>query len=95
MLGSTGQETVRNRGNESRSHCDVCMEQSRETSFLFPTRPSFSTAHRKRQSASATLRKPLIREFLFYLCLGLLSKPIGSSLCVTREPRLPRICVSI
>src|ERR1700674_3516973 len=37
----------------------------------------------------ATLGKPLIREFLFYPCQRL-SKLVGSGLCVTREPRLPR-----
>jgi hypothetical protein len=37
----------------------------------------------------ATLEKPLIREFLFYPG-QLLSKLVGSGLCVARELRLPR-----
>jgi hypothetical protein len=39
---------------------------------------------------SATLGKPLIREFLFYRSGKLLSKSSGSGLCVAQEPHLPR-----
>jgi hypothetical protein len=41
--------------------------------------------------ASATLEKPLIREFLFYPPYRHLWMSLGSGLCVAREPRLPRI----
>jgi len=40
--------------------------------FLFPTRPSFSTAHRRDHLlTSAALGKPLIREFLFTVVPGI------------------------
>ena len=41
----------------------------------------------------ATLGKPFSREFLFYPARSL-SKPVGSGLCVAREPRLPRTSVA-
>jgi hypothetical protein len=52
--------------------------------FSFLTRPSFSTAHRKRFKTSATLGKPLIRKFLLYRSGKLLSKSSGSGLCVAQ-----------
>ena len=62
----------------------------RETSFFSPLVQASAPRTVRGLSTSATLGKPLSREFLFYRSGKLLSKSSGSGLCVAREPRLPR-----
>ena len=90
LSGGQGEKLRGGTSFERRSARDIVAPRREH----FPTRPSFSTAHRKSSDRSATLRKPLSREFLFYLNCQHLSMPMGSGFCVAREPRLPRIHVS-
>lgn len=62
-----------------------------EVSTLSPLVQASAPRTVRGRPTSATLGKPLIREFLFYRSGKLLSKSSGSGLCVAQEPRLPRI----
>jgi len=90
-LGSQEEVPGSQGGKGYRNRRGCRMDSYPRNQFSFPTRPSFSTAHRKGLPTPATLGKPLVREFLFYRCFQSLSTPLGSGLCVAREPRLPRI----
>jgi hypothetical protein len=56
---------------------DLKAERAAFLELVVLTRPSFSTARRKRLWTSATLDKPLIRECLFYPCHRYLWTPSG------------------
>jgi len=47
------------RGKTQRKDCGGCMEQHPADQLTFPTRPSFSTAHRKRSEDLSHVRKTL------------------------------------
>ena len=65
--------------------------EPQESPFYSPLVQALAPRTVRGPKTSATLGKPLAREFLLHPYCQLLSKPLGSGLCVTREPRLPRI----
>ncbi len=70
---------------------EIAWRRIRVQSFSSPLVQALAPRPVRGPKTSATLGKPLSREFLFYRYSQHLSTPLGSGLCVTREPRLPRI----